>query len=85
MPLFDFECEACGARFEELAATDQAPACPACGSARVERRWSPVAPAGHGLAPTGKARAESNMRRTEREAKRQAGFAEDRKRRRSSS
>ena len=83
MPLFDFECDECGTQFEELAAVGETPACPNCGSERVERRWSPVAPAGHGLAPTGKTRAESNARRTEREAKRQAGFAEDRKRRRS--
>lgn len=84
MPLFDFECGSCGASFEELAAAGTTPSCPVCGGDRVTRRWSPLAPAGHGLAPTGKARAESNARRGEREAKRQAGFAEDRKRRRSS-
>lgn len=84
MPLFDFECEACGACFEELAAAGETRPCPSCGSKHVERRWSPVAPAGHNLAPTGAKRAESNARRTEREAKRQARFAEDRKRRKSS-
>ncbi|HEY6779821.1 MAG TPA: zinc ribbon domain-containing protein [Thermoleophilaceae bacterium] len=83
MPLFEFECAACGASFEELAAAGTTPACPACGSDRVARRWSPVAPAGLGVARTGRAAAESNARRGEREAKRQAGFAEDRKRRRS--
>jgi putative FmdB family regulatory protein len=81
MPLFDFECAACGTSFEELATAGSTPACPACGSDRVTRRWSPVAPAGPGVALKGRAAAESNARRTEREAKRQAGFAEDRKRR----
>jgi putative FmdB family regulatory protein len=84
VPLFDFECQACGEHFEELVANGESTQCPSCGSERVERRWSPVAPAGHGLAPTGNKRAESNAQRSEREAKRQAGFAEDRKRRKSS-
>jgi putative FmdB family regulatory protein len=83
VPLFDFECAACGTSFEELVTAGSTPACPACGSDQVTRRWSPVAPAGLGLALKSKAAAESNSRRSEREAKRQAGFAEDRKRRKS--
>ena len=31
MPLYDFVCPACGARFEELAFGDETPACPQCG------------------------------------------------------
>jgi putative FmdB family regulatory protein len=80
VPLYDFECESCGADFEELVSAGTTPPCPACGAQQVRRRWSPVAAAGSGLALTGKAAAESNARRSEREARRQAGFAEARKR-----
>jgi putative FmdB family regulatory protein len=44
MPLYDFECEQCGARFEERASFDApAPACPDCGAARTRRVLSPFA------------------------------------------
>jgi putative FmdB family regulatory protein len=84
MPLYEFECEACGARFEELVAAGVKPTCPSCEAKEVRRRWSPVAAAGPAVALTGRAAAESNARRSEREAKRKERFAEDRKRRRSS-
>jgi len=41
MPLYEFECERCGARFEELvAAGTTAAACQRCGSDRTRRRYS---------------------------------------------
>ncbi len=81
MPIYEFECSKCGARFEELVPAGQTAPCPECRSSEVERRYSPI---GEGRVPvglTGKAAAESNARRKEREARRQEGFREDRKRR----
>lgn len=81
MPLYEFACAACGARFEELVAAGQTAPCPECGSEKVERRYSQIAEPRVPVGLHGKAAAESNARRTEREAKRQEGFREDRKRR----
>ncbi len=81
MPIYEFECSKCGARFEELVPAGQTAPCPQCRSSEVKRRYSPI---GEGRVPvglTGKAAAESNARRKEREARRQEGFREDRKRR----
>ena len=41
MPIYEFECGACGERFEELVAmgTDAA-RCPSCGAEQAERRLS---------------------------------------------
>jgi putative FmdB family regulatory protein len=81
MPLYEFHCDACGADFEELIRTGTTPRCPACGSDRVRRRWSPVsAPPNLGL--SGRAARESDARRGEREARRKEQFAAERKRRR---
>ena len=62
MPLYDFVCPACGARFEELAFGDETPACPQCGHAETQRQMSvpsPVHPLasrmGKGLAGCGQA------------------------------
>jgi putative FmdB family regulatory protein len=38
MPLFTFECEACGVRSELLVAADAKPECPACGSKRMVKQ-----------------------------------------------
>jgi putative FmdB family regulatory protein len=46
MPMFEYVCRACGKRFEELRSRvpDQlAPVCPRCGSAQVEKLFSPFA------------------------------------------
>jgi len=79
MPIYEFECEACGERFEELVATDAAAVCPACGSERTRRLLSNVAPPGR--QPRGaKVRSDESMRR-ERESARQDRLSESRKRR----
>lgn len=52
MPIYDFECQSCGHRFEELVKTtaDDRPACKKCGAAHTERLFSPfAAPAKFGL------------------------------------
>ncbi|HEV2727401.1 MAG TPA: FmdB family zinc ribbon protein [Solirubrobacterales bacterium] len=79
MPIYEFECEECGARFEELVAAGGASACSACGSERTRRLYSEVSPPGR--QPRGaKVRADES-RRGDREAARQERIAKSRKRR----
>lgn len=82
MPIYEFECEECGARFEELVqagAEGAEAACRECGSERTRRLLSTVAPPGR--QPRGaKVRADESRRR-EREAGRQERLGEARKRR----
>ena len=81
MPLYEFLCEACDARFEELSAAGTTPACPACGSEeRVRRVYSPIAERGTGVGLRGAAARDSDSRRTEREAAKQDRFVSERKR-----
>jgi len=40
MPLFEYECPACGKRFELLVRADTRPACPGCGSKKLEKLLS---------------------------------------------
>lgn len=43
MPLYEYQCSACGQRFEELvSAGSSAPACPSCACAEVTRILSSV-------------------------------------------
>jgi putative FmdB family regulatory protein len=44
VPLYDFECENCGAHFEALVAAGSPAACPQCDSEHTSRRWSAIAP-----------------------------------------
>jgi len=37
MPMYDFECKACGHAFEAIAKVDELPPCPSCSSADVAR------------------------------------------------
>lgn len=78
MPIYEFECEECGARFEELvAAGASGVACEACGSTRTRRLISAVSPPGR--QPRGAAVRSEESRRREREAARQDRIAESRK------
>jgi putative FmdB family regulatory protein len=79
MPIYEFECEECGARFEELVAAEAAVACRECGSERVRRLYSSVAPPGR-LPRGARVRSDESQRR-EREAARQDRISESRKRR----
>jgi putative FmdB family regulatory protein len=84
VPIYEFDCQQCGARFEELVSAGAKAPCPQCKSSEVERRWSRI---GEGRVPvglTGKAAAESNSRRAAREERRQEKFAADREKRRKS-
>jgi putative FmdB family regulatory protein len=82
VPIYEFECRSCGARFEELVSAGAKAPCPQCKSSEVERRYSPI---GEGRVPvglTGKAAADSNAKRKDREERRQEKFAADREKRR---
>ncbi|HMC50029.1 MAG TPA: zinc ribbon domain-containing protein [Solirubrobacterales bacterium] len=79
MPIYEFECETCGARFEELVAVGAAVACCECGSERTRRLYSSPAPPGR--QPRGAGVRSDESRRREREAARQGRIAESRKRR----
>lgn len=80
MPIYEFECEACGELFEDLVAAGTAEQpCRACGEGVGRRRLSAVSPPArlHGGA---KAR-DSEKRRGEREAARRDRLAETKKKR----
>ncbi|HET7484993.1 MAG TPA: zinc ribbon domain-containing protein [Solirubrobacterales bacterium] len=80
MPIYEFECEDCGERFEELTSSDtQALACPACGSKQTHRLLSPVSP--HGRQPRGASVRSGESRRREREAVRGERLAETKRKR----
>ena len=80
MALLDFECESCGARFEELVLGDRVPVCPECGAGEVRRLYSPI-----GAAPkvsmSRAAMRDSDSRRSEREAARKEKLSERRRKR----
>jgi putative FmdB family regulatory protein len=82
VPLYEFDCLTCGARFEEIVPAGCTTPCPACGGEQVTRALSPIAPPRVPVGLTGKDAAESNARRTEREAQRKERFVADRKRKR---
>jgi len=79
MPIYEFECEACGERFEELVASGRSAACPSCASERTRRLLSSVAPPGR--QPRGAAVRSDESRRRERESARQQRIGEAQKRR----
>jgi putative FmdB family regulatory protein len=80
MPIYEFECEGCGERFEELvaASTGSAP-CPRCGSERTRRLISTVSPPGR--QPRGAGVRSNESQRRENVAARQDRITESRKRR----
>jgi putative FmdB family regulatory protein len=61
MPIYEYRCEACEERFEELVSADApAPACPRCGAERAKRLLSAQA------APFDVVRTPGSMRKQER-------------------
>jgi putative FmdB family regulatory protein len=80
VPIYEFECEECGARFEELVALEASDVpCAACGSARTRRLLSNVSPPGR--QPRGAGVRSDESRRRERESARQDRITESRKKR----
>lgn len=80
MPIYEFECGGCGARFEELvpAGTEEL-ACPQCAAAGARRLLSNVSPPGR--QPRGAKVRSGESQRREREAARQDRIADARKKR----
>jgi putative FmdB family regulatory protein len=80
MPLYEFECDGCGERFEDLVRADTvSPGCPHCGAQRTRRRLSPVAPPGR--QPRGGGVKADESHRREREAARGERLAEAKRKR----
>lgn len=46
MPIYDYNCKACGHAFETLVRSSTVPACPKCGGTELDKCVSPLAPAG---------------------------------------
>ncbi len=46
MPLYDYQCQACGHRFEALVRSGSTPICRQCASSTLEKAVSRIAPAG---------------------------------------
>jgi putative FmdB family regulatory protein len=85
VPLYEFDCCACGARFEAILPAGCTAPCPACGGERVSRTFSSIAPPRVPVGPSARQAAESNARRSEREAQKKERFVAERKRRRGES
>jgi putative FmdB family regulatory protein len=79
MPLYEFACDVCDARFEELVPAGGAAPCPRCGCERVTRVYAPIASARLPFGLTGAAARDSNARRGEREAAKREAFSAERK------
>jgi putative FmdB family regulatory protein len=79
VPIYEYECEACGEVFEELVAAGAAAPCPRCGSERTRRLMSTVSPPGR--TPRGAAVRSEESRRREKVAAREQRISESRKRR----
>ena len=80
MPIYEFECEECGVRFEDLVAAGvEAVPCPECGEGRTRRLISVVSPPGR--QPRGAGVRSDESRRREKVAAREDRITESRKRR----
>jgi len=80
VPIYEFECEECGDRFEELVSSEGVKvACPACGSERTRRLISQVSPPGR--QPRGAKVKSSESQRRETEAARGERIAETKRKR----
>jgi putative FmdB family regulatory protein len=76
VPIYEFECEDCGTRFDELVAVEATvPPCPNCGAERSRRLLSTVAPPGR--QPRGAAVRSDESRRREKEAGHRERLARD--------
>jgi putative FmdB family regulatory protein len=84
VPIYEFECQRCGARFEELVSAGAKSPCPQCKSLEVERRYSQIGEPRVPVGLFGKAAADSNSQRKAREEQRRQKFAAAREKRRGS-
>jgi putative FmdB family regulatory protein len=82
VPLYEFDCCTCGARFEEVVPAGCVAPCPACGGEKVNRVFSTIAERGVTVGLSGAAARDSDARRAQREAARKERFVAERKQRR---
>ena len=82
MPLYEFDCGACGARFEEVVPAGCTAPCPACGGERVTPVFSQIAASGVPVGLSGAAARDSDSRGSESEARKEERFVAERKRKR---
>jgi putative FmdB family regulatory protein len=82
VPLYEFDCCTCGARFEEIVPAGCTAPCPACGGERVTRAFSQIAAPRVPVGLTGAAARDSDTRRAEREARKKERFVAERQQRR---
>jgi putative FmdB family regulatory protein len=59
MPLYDFRCSKCESNFELLVLGSTVPACPECGSTKVDKLVSLTAPPGKSAGVIASARAQA--------------------------
>lgn len=59
MPLYDYHCNDCGSEFELLVKSSTVPACPGCGSQRLDKRLALTAPAGRSAGLLAQARTQA--------------------------
>jgi len=81
MPLYEFQCEGCGALFEEIVPAGERPPCPECSRAEAKRLYSAPAIAGRRLERTGVDAKRSQAPRAERESARSERLADAKKQR----
>ncbi len=80
MPIYEFECEKCGERFEDLVAVGvESVACPSCGARDSRRILSSLAPPGR--QPRGAKVRSDESRRRDKEAARGERLAETKRKR----
>ena len=82
MPVYEFDCCACGARFEEIVPAGCVAPCPACGGEQVNRAFSRIAASSVRVGLSGAAAGDSDARRAQREAAKKERFVAERKRKR---
>jgi putative FmdB family regulatory protein len=73
VPIYEFDCTECGARFEELVPAGGTAPCPQCKSLKTERRLSQIAEPRVPVGLTGRSAQKSNDARARREEKRRGG------------
>ena len=83
MPIYDFQCHACGERFEALVAAAPLAACPICAAPKPERLFSPIARAPK-VGLRGSAARRSNSLRHSRDEQLRERLADKRDRRKQS-
>lgn len=43
MPIYEYQCQACGHRFEKIVKLNETPNCPECGSGELEKQFTMAA------------------------------------------